>query len=130
MSDFEEQSSEDYEVFRKNHFGIRITNPVDNKVYDDLRLCAHSIDVNLYSGKLILRVYATKNILEIISKFIPLQKLNLRFIMYSADGENKFVVYDDFVYVEDIIFNSKYDIDKNKENYCAIVTIMLTSRAT
>ena len=126
----EKASNDKYEVFRKNHFEVCITDPVDNKMYDDLRLCTNSINVNLYSGKLILRVYATKSVLEIISKFRPHQKLNLKYTMYNPDGGDKFVVYDDSVFVENIIFNSKYYIDKSKEISGVIVTILLSSRDT
>lgn len=124
----EKASADKYEVFRKNHFEVFITDPVESKAYDDLRLCAYSIDVNLYSGKIVFKVYATKNTLEIISKLRPHQKLNLKYMMYNPDNSNKFVAYDDAAYIEDIIFSSKYEIDKTKENSGEIVTLLLKSR--
>ena len=124
----EKASTDKYEVFRKNHFEVFTTDPAENKTYDDLRLCAYSIDVNLYSGKIVFKVYATKNTLEIISKFRPHQKLNLKYMMYNPDGSNKFVAYDDAVYIEDITFSSKYEIDKTKENSGEIITLLLKSR--
>jgi hypothetical protein len=40
---------------------------------------------------------------------------------------NKFVSYDDAVFIDDIIFNYKYDIDKTKESSDEIVTLLLKS---
>lgn len=126
----EKASADKYEVFRKNHFEVFITDPVENKVYEDLRLCTHSIDVNLYSGKIVFKAYATKNTLEIISNFRPHQKLNLKYVMYSPDASIKFVAYDDAVFIEDISFSSCSYVDQSKEIVGEIVTLTFKSRDT
>ena len=124
----EKASADKYEVFRKNHFEVFITDPVENKVYDDLRLCTHSIGVNLYSGKIVFKVYATKSTLEIISNLIPYQKLNLKYMMYNPDASLKFVAYDDVAILNDISFSSCGYVDQSKENIGGIVTLTFKSK--
>ena len=120
--------SDRFRMFRKNHFEVFITDPAESKVYDDLRLCTHSIDVNLYSGKIVLKVYATKSTLETISNLRPHQKLNLKYMMYNPDASLKFVAYDDVATLNDVAFSSCSYVDQSKEIVGEIVTLTFKSK--
>lgn len=124
----EKASADKYEVFRKNHFEVYLSHHEKHTLYDDLRLCAYSMDLNLFSGNLVFKVYATHDVLKIISKFVPNQKFDLRYLLYSPDASDIFTAYDDVAILKDISFSSKNDIDKRKENSGEIVTLIFKSK--
>ena len=124
----EKASADKYEVFRKNHFEVYLSNHEKHILYDDLRLAAYSMDLNLFSGNIIFKVYATHDALKIISKFVPNQKFDLRYLLYNPDASDIFTAYDDVAILKDITFSSKYEIDKTKDNSGEIVTLTFKSK--
>lgn len=123
----ERESADKYEVFRKNHFEVYLSNHEKHTLYDDLRLCAYSMDLNLFSGNIVFKVYATHDVLKIISKFVPNQKFDLRYLLYNPDASYIFTAYGDVAILKDISFSSKNETDR-KENSGEIVTLTFKSK--
>lgn len=126
--DSEKISRNKYEVFRKNHFEVYLSHHEKHTLYDELRLATYSMDLNLFSGNIVFKVYATHDVLKIISKFVPNQKFDLRYLLYNPDASAIFTAYDDVAILKDITFNSKYEIDKTKDNSGEIVTLTFKSK--
>lgn len=107
--------SDKFRVFRKNHFEVFLFN--DNKAFTELRLATKSIKADLFSGNITQVVYATEPVLKCIAEELrPLQKLNLMYLLYTANCDNVFTVFDDKVTLEDISFSSDYDTTDGETN--------------
>ena len=126
--DSEKISRNKYEVFRKNHFEVYLSNHEKHTLYDELRLATYSMDLNLFSGKIILKVYAIHDALKIISKFVPNQKFDLRYLLYNPDASDIFTAYDDVAILKDISFSSCSYVDQSKEITGEIVTLTFKSK--
>ncbi len=126
--DSEKISRSKYEVFRKNHFEVYLSNHEKHILYDELRLAAYSMDLNLFSGNIVFKVYATYEALKIISKFVPNQKFDLRYLLYKPDASNIFTAYDDVAILKDISFSSCSYVDQSKEIVGEIVTLTFKSK--
>jgi hypothetical protein len=111
--DLEKAISENkFEVYRNNHFEVIISDE-NGKEYDDLRLCAESVDVNLYSTVIQLNVFVTAGVLDTIANLRPKQKLHIKYILISPDGNSKFLAYDGNVCLQGIKFHSDYNASTN-----------------
>ena len=126
----EKASADKYEIFRKNHFEVYLSNYEKHTLYDDLRLATYSMDLNLFSGNIVLKVYATHDVLKIISKFVPNQKFDLRYLLYNPDASDIFTAYDDVAILKDISFSSCSYVDQSKEIAGEIVTLTFKSKDT
>ena len=126
--DSEKISCNKYEVLRKNHFEVYLSNHEKHTLYDDLRLATHSIDLNLFSGNIVFKVYATHDVLKIISKFVPNQKFDLRYLLYNPDASDIFTAYDDVAILKDISFSSCSNVDQSKKSVYEIVTLTFKSK--
>jgi hypothetical protein len=105
-------SGNKFEVYRNNHFEVIISDE-NGKEYDDLRLYAESVDVNLYSTVIQLNVFVTAGILDTIANLRPKQKLHIKYILISPDGNSKFLAYDGNVCLQGIKFHSDYNASTN-----------------
>lgn len=128
IKDSEKASRNKREVFRKNHFEVYLSNHEKHTLYNDLRLATYSMDLNLFSGNIVLKVYATHDVLKIISKFVPNQKFDLRYLLYSPDASDIFTAYDDVAILKDISFSSCNYVDQSKEITGEIVTLTFKSK--
>lgn len=126
--DSEKISRNKYEVFRKNHFEVYLSNHEKHTLYDELRLATYSMDLNLFSGNIVFKVYATHDVLKIISKFVPNQKFDLRYLLYNPDASDIFTAYDDVAILKDISFSSCSNIDQSKKSVYEIVTLTFKSK--
>lgn len=124
----EKKSSDKREIFRKNHFEVYLSNHDTHVLYDELRSATYSMDLNLFSGSIILKVYATYDVLKIISKFVPNQKFDLRYLLYSPDASDIFTAYDDVAILKDITFSSCSYVNQSKEIVGEIVTLTFKSK--
>ncbi len=126
----EKASADMYEAFRKNHFEVYLSHHEKHTLYDELRLATYSMDLNLFSGNIVYKVYATHNVLKSISKFVPNQKFDLRYLLYNPDASDIFTAYDDVAILKDISFSSCSNIDQSKKSVYEIVTLTFKSKDT
>ena len=100
----------DCEVFRKNHFEVLFTdyNHVTDFDEDALRLAIADVSLNRFTGKISIYMFATKDVLTFVDGLCENKKLHLKYIMYSPDGSNKYIAFDDDVKVKDVVFASSY----------------------
>ena len=124
----EKKPSDKREIFRKNHFEVYLSNHEKHTLHDELRSATYSMDLNLFSGNIIFKVYATYDVLKIISKFVPNQKFDLRYLLYSPDASDIFTAYDDVAILKDISFSSCSYVDQSKEIVGEIVTLTFKSK--
>lgn len=103
-----EVNTVDYEVFRKNHFEVFVTDYNHTTEFDEdsLRLAITDVSLNKFTGKISICMYATKNVLTFVDGLCENKKLHLKYIMYSPDCSNKYIAFDDDVKVKDVIFAS------------------------
>lgn len=115
-----------YECYRVNHFEVIPTIRDDNgeeKVLDVLRLAVKRAVLNKLSGKLSLYVYATKQVVDYINTIdettdIKNRTYNIKYVLYSADGDYKTIILNRVMTLTDISFETFYS-----ENNAAVIRL-------
>ena len=95
------------ECYRSNHFEIVFTDYENGlKNIDILRLSVTKANLDKFSGKLTIYVYAIKPILEYIETLHEGQLYNVKYTLYNPDASCSFVILKRMMKLTEISFES------------------------
>jgi hypothetical protein len=93
------------DVIKTNHYEVYLSD--EHMLYDLLRLAAHSIKCNSISGKIEFSVFAIDDVVKCIKEnFYDNKRLHIKYVLYSDDGSASYVVYENNVYLKDVVYES------------------------
>ena len=106
--------------FRKSHFEV---------TFDDLdftRYAIESIHLNKLSKYGVVTMYANDESIKWLNSLQKAQPSNMKYVIYSPDGQYKNVIYDGGVIIDDVIYDCTY-LKSDDPNRLLTVNIEFTT---